>query len=121
MNLNDEMIEKMMKEIEEKKTDDMYAFYDDVYANKMKNIEKVKKDIDYANSLLDYDETERFSYLLPEKKICLEIEKHMHPYMKKSPTHNVYINEERLRSVDIHIDYLFEIKETIADRHYNKV
>ena len=101
--------------------DDMYAFYDDVYANKMKNIEKVKKDIEYAHSLLDYDETERFSYLLPEKKICLEIEKHMHPYIEKEPNHYVEINEERLRSVDIHIDFLFENLETLRDKHYNKV
>jgi len=101
--------------------DDMYAFYDDVYANKLKNIEKRKKDVEYANSLLDYEKTERFAYLSPYKKVCLEIENHMLPYIEKEPNYYVELNEERLRSVDIHIDFLFKIKEEIEDRHFNKV
>jgi hypothetical protein len=111
---NNELIE-----IEEKKID--YAFYDDVYAKKQKNTEKRRKDLEYANSLLDYEITEQFAYLSPYKKVCLEIEKQMHSYIKREPNTYVYINEERLRSVDGLIDFLFKIKEEIEHRHFNKV
>ena len=109
------------KDITKKDINDMYAFYEDVYANKLKNIEKRKKDVEYANSLLDYDKTERFAYLSPYTKVCLDIENHMLPYIEKEPNYYVELNEERLRSVDIHIDFLFKIKEEIEDRHFNKV
>jgi len=109
---------------EDKLLNEKYAFYADVYKKKYNDKdEKYAKDLEYAHSLLKKSEndTEQFAYLSCLKKVCLEIEKQMHPYIKKEPNHYVYINEERLRLQDPLVDYLFAIKEQIEDKHYNKV
>ena len=106
---------------EDKLLNEKYAFYADVYKKKYNDKdEKYAKDLEYAHSLLKKSEndTEQFAYLSCLKKVCLEIEKQMHPYMKKSTNHYVEINEERLRLQDPVISMLIAIKHDIEDRYF---
>ncbi len=108
-----------MKEYpDDKLLNEQYEFYADVFNKKYKN-KTMQKDIAYAFALHEESYNNKLGvWRSVLKKVCVEIEKQMHPYMKKSTNHYVEINEERLRLQDPVISMLIAIKHDIEDRYF---
>ena len=115
------------KEKLEKKIDEMYDFYNDVFVKKYKDRNDLKNQMQdvFINHILPYQHVEKQDESIPliktHKMICLEIEKHLDPYSYKDKNHIVEISEKRVRLIDPLINFLFYIKEEIEDRRFNIV
>ena len=115
------------KEKLEKKIDEMYDFYNDVFVKKYKDRYDLKNQITdiFLNHIFPFKNVEKqdeaILFLKTHKMICLEIENHLEPYSYKDKNHIVEISEKRVRLIDPLINFLFSIKEEIEDRRYNIV
>ena len=110
------------KEKLEKKIDEMYDFYNDVFVKKYKDRNDLQNQLTNAFSLFvlpHKDNEDTISLIRTHKILCLEIEKHLVPYSQKENYDFVEISEKRLRLIDPLMNFLFSIKDDIEERNFN--